>query len=50
VAFRATTEDMLEPVQVSVTSAASMTDMGLTAFGARSACRLAEVDRWVTSR
>ena len=28
------TEVMLEPVQVSVTSAASMTDMGLTAFGA----------------
>jgi hypothetical protein len=41
------TEVVLRPVQVSVNSAASMTDMELTAFGARSACRLAEVDRWV---
>jgi hypothetical protein len=44
------TEVVLKPLQVSVNSAASMTDMELTAFGARSACRLAEVDRWVRSR
>jgi hypothetical protein len=44
------TEVVLKPVQVSVNSAASMTDMELTAFGARSACRLAEVDRWIRSR